>query len=107
AAASVGESRPHSLAHASHVSSAEGRVVGTTFPRHTEGLDLDGIPDLHYGSSITFGTGKQVRYFMAIPTVLARRRKDGPRSLVGIDYNNYDLVVIDLASGPRGRAARH
>ena len=104
---SMDESRPVTFANDGHGNFTERTDVVTRFPRLIEDLDLDGIPDLHYGSSITFGTGKQVRYFMSIPTVLARRRKDGQRSLVGIDYNNYDLVVIDLASGPRGRAARH
>jgi len=78
------------------------------FPLLIKDLDFDGMPDFHYGVNIAFGTGKTVQYFMSLPAkILARRKRNVPPSLIGIDFMTYDLVAIDLDPPKRTRAARH
>jgi hypothetical protein len=81
--------------------------VVTDFPLLIKDLDFDGLPDLHSGASIAFGSGKSVRYFRSIPIVFARRRRNTPPSLIGTDLPTFELIVVDLDPPKRSRAARH
>ena len=83
-------------------------------PAQIADLNLDGLNDLEYRTRITYGTrngqDRTVRYFDALPSTLARRRRNEPPSLVGnVDYRADTIVIIDLAPLPpsRVRAVRH